>query len=209
MRARLHLFFVLFAFSSHTHPHPTPPPHTPLCRTKEEIDESVAKKTDKLSNVDKKLTCLNLNQKFNPATGECCPPSFVWDVKTGKCKELPRLGATVGNPGANCRDIMKFYEVTRIGVPKDGLFFLAPGGIATFQTWCTFKGEYKGSALAMRKPGRINSMQKKTGALGGACTPTGGTKPNSIKYCKISDAGRNQYLSVFTENLLENTDGVS
>lgn len=166
-----------------------------LKTTTESIDKSVTAKVASVGTYGKSLICLNSGLKFNPATGECCKYGYQWDAKDKKCMKY----GSKENPGINCLDIMTKTKATG---NEDGKFWLKPTSIPAFEAYCTFKGDYPGSVLAMRKPGHIPNHQTRTGALGGVCDLQGGDKSicyNDGCYCKLSDAQINAYKSTSKE----------
>lgn len=155
-----------------------------LKETKDTIDKEVVTQLTKskgdLEVQGKKLACLNQNLKFNPENGECCALYSSWNAKTKKCV-LP-IGRGKDHPAKNCQDVMD-----SINNPQDDFYWLKPtSSVAAFQAWCTFKGDYKGSALVIRNPGNTANMERVSIARSTPCALTGNS--DSKKYCKISDA---------------------
>jgi hypothetical protein len=139
----------------------------------------------------KGLVCLNNNQKYNPETGECCKTGYQWEPTIKKCQ---LLGGDKTSPAKNC---MHVFEIVG-GSAKDGYFWVKPtSSITAFQVWCTFKGDYKGAGLMMRKPGNVNGMEKIGGSRSVPCNVAGGG--DSRGYCKLSDTQIKAYNSISAE----------
>jgi len=124
-----------------------------------------------------KTACLNLELKFNPENGKCCEGGESWDPKAKKCEA--GVGSEKSKPAKNCLHIL---NENRNAIDK--MYWVKPSGTA-FQVWCTFKGDYPGSALVIRRPGRVNGLERHTGARALPCTLSGGG--DSRGYCKLHD----------------------
>jgi hypothetical protein len=162
-------------------------PLTPSFRPRHSVKAEINQDLDAgLGVTQKSVICLNQHLKFNPKTGVCCKVDYDWDTTKGECSAS--LGLINTNPAKNCQQLLD------LGHTVDKHFWVKPTSIAAFQVWCTFNGDYPGSALVIRKPGRVNGLERHVKERATPCTLAGGG--DSRQYCKIHDNQINALNSV-------------
>jgi hypothetical protein len=134
------------------------------------------------------LGCITQQLAFNVEEGACCKAFEEYNAKTKKCEVT--MGMSKGAPGKTCKHI---YAATPKGVTREeGFYWINPGGVAPFEAWCTFKGDWKGATLALRKGSSVSGMENHINARNMPCNRD---KPGPGNYCKMSDTQINALKS--------------